>query len=144
MGSDDGAKGREGKGAASLGTLLFLVCFVAPMLLVEQYLVRRRGLTLAKLKGEADQRAKARIAAQAAKALPKRHRTEAGRVPGAGNAESVRVKDEAEAKAKSEAEERVKERERLRRDSLDKHIDASGMPVDSGLKTPGAAASTGA
>ena len=43
MGSDDGAKGREGKGAASLGTLLFLVCFVAPMLLVEQYLVRRRG-----------------------------------------------------------------------------------------------------
>ena len=52
MGSDDGAKGREGKGAASLGTLLFLVCFVAPMLLVEQYLVRRRGLTLAKLKGE--------------------------------------------------------------------------------------------
>ena len=34
MGSDDGAKGREGKGAASLGTLLFLVCFVAPMLLV--------------------------------------------------------------------------------------------------------------
>ena len=53
MGSDDGAKGREGKGAASLGTLLFLVCFVAPMLLVEQYLVRRRGLTLAKLKDEA-------------------------------------------------------------------------------------------
>ena len=53
MGSDDGAKGREGKGAASLGTLLFLVCFVAPMLLVEQYLVKRRGLTLAKLKDEA-------------------------------------------------------------------------------------------
>ena len=52
MGSDDGAKSRDGRGA-SLGTLLFLVCFVAPMLLLEQYLVRRRGLTLERLKDEA-------------------------------------------------------------------------------------------